>query len=174
MSLGLLAAWRRERERRRLAERFVERAGTERVDPSDVAWLELHGATATTARRELQLLQRAVTQLVAERDALDDRTAADVAHVLAARAIGAGSELSQAWPERWRAYSGAASLRGQPDAPAVRLARVFLLSCDVAPDLALPEATRRLQDFRTRANAALRETFGEVSLPEDVRPSALR
>jgi hypothetical protein len=131
------------------------------------------------ARRELRFALLALGLIVAERDALDDQTASDVSHqlqpLLAAEAK-RDPEVGRLWPERWRAYTAALALRGSPEAPAVRLARVLLEAVQVpAPTPAqLERVTAFVQENRSALNEALRAVFGAASLPEDVRPSALR
>jgi hypothetical protein len=147
-------------------------------DAATVATLEAAAGPAV-ARRELRFALLAIGLIVAERDALDDQTAADVSHQLqpelAAEARRDG-EVGRLWPERWRAYSAALALRGSPEAPAVRLARVLLEGANVTQPSAsqLEQMTRFVQDNRAALNEALRAVFGAASLPEDVRPSALK
>jgi hypothetical protein len=67
-------------------------------------------------------------------------------------------------------------VRGQVDAPATRLGRVLLEAAGVAnPGTdSLERATQFIGSHRARANEALRAAFGVASLPDDVRPSAMR
>ncbi len=176
--MGLFAEWRATRERRRLADQYLLRLLTP-SDAADLDWLAARSASRSAAERELTFVKRALGLIVAERDALDDRTASDVAHALEA-VVSAESrrsaETGRAWVERRREYTMALAVRGQSDAPAVRMARVLLDGAGVAPSVPedLVRATRIVQAERTRANEALRSVFGEASLPEDVRPSAIR
>lgn len=176
--MGFLAEWRATRERRRLAESYLRRVLTP-VDGGDVEWLATIAASRSTAERELVFAKRAIGLIVAERDALDDRTASDVVHALSpmveSEARGS-AEHGRLWLARRREYATALSTRGQTEAPAMRLARVLLAGAGLAdpgPD-ELMRATRLVQSERSRANDALRLVFGEASLPEDVRPSAMR
>jgi hypothetical protein len=177
--MSLLADWRLTRERRRRAALYLA-ALRHDVAPSDIAWL----ARLTTplsekvALRELLFARRAVALIVSERDALDDRTASDVAHELAAEIAAEGrhdSAAPSAWHERWRTYTGALAARGSTEAPAVRLARVMLQGAGVTnPGAAeLQQGTQYISVVRSAANEALRKAFGAASLPDDVRPSAL-
>lgn len=177
--MGLIAEWRAARERRRLAEAYLRRVLTP-TDPADLDWLAGLTGDRVVAQRELGFVKRAMGLIVAERDALDDRTAADVVHALAPKVneeARVSADLGRLWLERRRAFSQALAVRGQPEAPAVRLARVLLTGAGIASaatDDVLARATTIVQVERARANEALRAVFGEASLPEDVRPSALR
>lgn len=175
--MGLWTEWQAARERRRRVESYVGRMLRE-PDASTVAILEA-AAGAHVARRELRFALLAIGLIVAERDALDDQTAADVSHQLQPELTEAARrdpEVGRLWPERWRAYSAALARRGSPEAPAMRLARVLLEGAGVsAPsEEQLARITQFVQDNRNALNEALRAVFGAASLPEDVRPSALR
>ncbi len=142
-------------------------------------WLASLAPNAQVAERELVFAQRAIGLIVAERDALDDRTASDVAHQLAAvlaRETRTQPDLGRAWAERWRTYTATLAVRGDSESPAARLARVLLAGSAVTNPTTeqLVRATQFVLGVRTRANEALRAVFGVASLPEDVRPSALR
>jgi hypothetical protein len=176
--MGMLAEWKATRERRRRSASYLE-VLLHAPDPADVTWLAGLCGDAGVARRELVLARRAVGLIVAERDALDDRTASDVAHQLAAvvdREARKTPPMGRAWVERWRAYTVALAVRGEAEAPATRLARVLLAGAGVAEPAteSLAHATHLILATRTRANEALRDVFGVASLPEDVRPSAMR
>ncbi|MES2522351.1 MAG: hypothetical protein V4617_06625 [Gemmatimonadota bacterium] len=176
--MGMLNEWRASRERRRLSATYLD-ALLQSPSPSDVDWLAQLAGNAGTASRELMFARRAIGLIVAERDALDDRTASDVAHQLAevvARESREAPERGRKWAERWRAYTGALAVRGDSDAPAARLARVLLAGAGVEspPADAVARATQYVSSTRAQANEALRAVFGVASLPEDVRPSAMR
>lgn len=176
--MGLWSDWQAARDRRRRVDQYLARV-LHTPSAADIAWLEAGGAPHAVAARELDFARRAVGLIVSERDALDDLTAADVAHQLAP-AIAAEArrdpEAGRLWAERWRAYSATLAVRGSTDGPAVRLARVLLAGAgvDAPSDALLQRATRHVVDARTDLNEVLRATFGSVSLPEDVRPSAMR
>ena len=123
--------------------------------------------------------RRAIGLIVAERDALDDRTAADVAHQLApvvAAEARRDAEAGRLWTERWRSYTTALAVRGNPESPAARLARVLLSGAGLMEPTAddLQQITAFVHETRGNLNEHLRAAFGAASLPEDVRPSALR
>jgi hypothetical protein len=169
--------WRASRERKLRAERYL---GTVLRDPpeAELQWLQTLGVSNQRAVRELGFCRRAVGLIVAERDALDDRTAADVAHLLAPVMAGESRrdpEYGAAWPERWRAYAAALAVRGSAEAPAVRLARVMLAGLGMpepTPEV-LQHATRYVMETRSQCNESLRAAYGEATLPEDVKPSTL-
>jgi hypothetical protein len=176
--MGMLADWKATRDRRRRSASYLE-ALLHAPDPADVSWLSALCGQSDVARRELVFARRAVGLIVAERDALDDRTASDVAHQLAAvvdREARENAEMGRAWANRWRAYTAALAQRGEPESPAARLARVLLAGAGVAQPSteALVRATQFVLATRTLTNEALRAVFGVASLPEDVRPSAMR
>jgi hypothetical protein len=178
--MSFLSDWRVARDRRRRAAVYLS-AITQQVAPADVEWLSriAEGKNERLAARELQFARRAIGLIVAERDALDDRTASDVAHQLATVISSEGrrdSVAGRAWSERWRAYAGALAARGSPESPAARLARVMLAGSGVgAPTQEqLIRGTQYILAVRTSANEALRTAYGSASLPEDVRPSAVR
>jgi hypothetical protein len=176
--MGLLADWRAARDRDRRARAFLATL-LAAPDAADLAWLSGQcGGNDAVARRELAFARRAIGLIVAERDALDDRTASDVAHALA-RVVAAEARqdpaVGRAWASRWRAYTATLSVRGGGESPAARLARVMLQGAGVAAPGRdqLVRATQVVQATRDAANAALRTAYGEASLPEHVRPSLL-
>ena len=173
-----LAEWRAVRGRRRRADGYLH-AMLLPPESADVQWMESLAVRPDVARRELVFARRAIGLIVAERDALDDRTASDVAHQLAvviASEVRDVPDMGRAWSERWRAYTATLAVRGESEAPAARLARVLLAGVGVtSPNTQeLVRATQFVLATRTRANEALRAVFGVASLPDDVRPSALR
>jgi len=176
--MGLWAEWRAQRERSRRASTYLGQL-LRAPDPADVTWLGSIGVPTTLAMRELTFGKRALGLIVAERDALDDRTASDVAHQLApviSREAKGDTLLGREWGERWRAYTAALAVRGSVEAPATRLARVLLAGAGLgAPSSEqLLRATKFVLDTRSAANVALRDVFGVATLPDDIRPSALR
>ena len=176
--MSLIGEWRAARERRQRAEKYLSTLLAP-PDASDVEWLASLTGSRDRAVHELAFARRAVGLIVAERDALDDQTASDVAHALIA-VVDEEARRSPAaapdWAARWRAYSAALAVRGQVDSPAARLGRVLLEGAGVAnPSTdALERATQFVASHRARANEALRAAFGVASLPDDVRPSAMR
>ena len=176
--MGMWAEWRAKRQRSRRASAYLgQLLGT--PDLVDITWLGAAGVSEPLAVRELTFAKRAIGLIVAERDALDDRTASDVAHQLApviSREARVTVDLGREWGKRWRAYTAALAVRGNVESPAARLARVLLSGAGIAepsPEQLL-RATQCMNEMRGAANLALREVFGVASLPDDIRPSALR
>jgi hypothetical protein len=176
--MGLWADWQATRARRQRVEQYLNHLLRE-PETAEVDWLSTAAGDRALAVRELTFARRAIGVIVAERDALDDRTAADVAHQLAP-VVAAESRRDPAsaghWPERWRAYTAALAVRGNPELHAVRLARVLLAGAGLSAPNAevLQRTTQFIQQTRSSLNEHLRTAFGAASLPEDVRPSALR
>ena len=177
--MSILNEWRVARERRKRATVYLV-AITQHVAPADIEWLSKSAPSRDErlATRELQFARRAIGLIVAERDALDDRTASDVAHQLAGVISAEARQdavAGRAWSERWRAFASALAARGSNESPAARLARVMLAGAGVEQPTSeqLVRATQYILAVRTSANEALRTAYGSASLPEDVRPSAL-
>lgn len=185
MALPFTTAWKAERERLRRASQYIARVRHEPAG-TDVRWLADAAANGDEdhALWELRYARQALGLLVAQRDSLDDQTAADAAHALSdamARdervALDKRELLERQFNERLSAYRDAMHLRGGTALAAERLGRVLLaFSSDGARTAGSPlaYAIELLQRYATEANAALREIYGEVKLPEDVPPSVLR
>lgn len=176
--MGWWGHWRATRERRRRATYFAARCGD--APPVEwLAWLEEMCGDAGRARRELEFAMRAIGLIVAERDALDDRTVSEVARALAptlAREVATTPDRAALWSTRWRAYGDAMNRRGVVEPSAQRLGRVLLGGAGLSDpdDAQLRRAALAVGEIRERLNASLRRAFGEAHLPDDVRPSALR
>lgn len=176
--MSLIAEWRASRERKRRADRYLAALLTP-PSADEIGWLAGLSGSRPNAERELVFMRRAIGLIVAERDALDDRTASDVAHALSAITEAESrrsAEQGREWVSRWRSYSAAMALRGQPEAPATRLAKVMLEGATVLNPSAdaLDRAVQTVHSARGQANELLRDVFGVASLPDDVRPSALK
>ena len=170
--------WRASRERRRRAVYFAARC----TDPPPIEWLawaEELSPDVERARQELEFLTLAMGLIVAERDALDDRTVSEVARAMApvlAREAATDPVRATQWGQRWRSYGEAMARRGDREPAPQRCARVFLAGVGVVePDeRQLRRAAIAVSEIRDRLNAALRRAFGEARLPADVKPSAVR
>ena len=178
----LFGHWRRARELQRKAGAYV--AGLLREPAADdVTWL---AAAATRgdedhARWELRYARRAVGLLVAQRDALDDRTGS-----LVAQALSTAFEQDQhidrdrfslverQFNARLSAYRDALGARGT-DA-STRLGQT-LLAFSGGSFRDVDDKVRRAADvvatFEREANDALRSVFGSAALPEHIPPSAV-
>ena len=181
----MLERWKAERLLQRRAAAYV---GTLREEPSeaDVTWLatQVTGGDLDRARWELRYARRALGLLVAERDALDDRTASAVARELTAslerdRNI-AADKLAVAEKQlnaRLRAYGAALASRDVPEPTGARLGRALLAvagRADITGPGAIARAGEILTAFISEANEALRREFGAASLPEHLPPSAVQ
>lgn len=176
--MRVLAAMQERRRRQGLSERYVA-ALLRPAAPEDVAWLtQIGGGSDERSQRELAFAQRAIGLIVAERDALDDQTAADVSHTLDAVVAREARErrgMVEEWTAHWREYADALAARGRSEAPLGRIARVLLRRVGVAnPDAEmLARGVQIVTAFRHAANDVLRTVYGSASLPEDRPPSAL-
>lgn len=134
------------------------------------------------ARWELRYLRRSIGILVAQRDALDDRTPSEVLRSLLHRMQKDPNvdpslrELAERqFNARLGAYRDAFGSRGH-GTPALRLAQNMLAFAGGpirADDPVVQRGAEIVADTLAIAGDALRATFGVVELPEDVSPSSL-
>jgi hypothetical protein len=127
------------------------------------------------AQWELRYLRRALGVLVAQRDALDDRTPSEVLRALLHRmqkdqnVDGAERQFNA----RLSAYRDAFTSRGH-GTPAIRVAQ-NLLAFSGGPIRADDPVVQRgavlVSEYLAASNAALQSSFGKAQLPEDVQPS---
>lgn len=185
MALPFLSGWRASRERGRRARLMVEALRREPGE-DDVAWLADAAANGDLdhARWELRYARAALGLLVAQRDALDDRTAAELSRGFL-ESLGADPRIAldrrdlaeQQFNERLLAYREAMTLRGGSLQAADRVGRCLLaFASDGARTAGAPlsYAIELLQRYADEAAEQLRQTYGEASLPDDVKPSVLR
>jgi hypothetical protein len=181
--MSLWRQWRDERALRRRAAAYVRELERE-PDEADVRWLADHATAGDTdhARWELRYARRALGLIVAERDALNDRTASAVArelqeslardrHVAAGKLEVARQQLNL----RLRTYGDALLQRGVGTS-GERLGRALVGFSGAAPGShgLVSRSGELLGAYVADANEALRRQFGEAQLPEDVPPSAVR
>jgi hypothetical protein len=178
---SILAGWRSSRVPRARASAFVE---TLQQEPAraDVEWLaaEGTGGDADHARWELRYARRALGLLVAQRDALDDRTGSSVAHALGealardpAVAPGKLRVVERHLNARLAAYRDALSNR-EGAGSGWHLGRALLRFAgrrEGAPAEVVARASEIMAGYLAEANEALREHFGSASLPEERPPS---
>jgi len=185
MPLPFTMAWRSERERQRRAATVVTVLRRE-PEPADVTWLaEAAGdGDEDHARWELRYARAAMGLLVAQRDALDDRTAAEIAAAFSA-AMQSDTRIAEdrrdlaerQFNERLLGYREALAVRGGPISPADAAGRCLLAFASdgvrtAGPPLAY--AIELLERFADEAGESLRAAYGAARLPEDVPPSVLR
>jgi hypothetical protein len=181
--MTLFTRWRAEREFQRRAERFVERLLAEPSD-DDVRWLAqaaTHGDT-DHARWELRYAKRSLGLITAERDALDDRTGSVVARALAdatSRDPQVATEMHEIaerqFNARLSAYRDALTARAG-SATGARLGQTLFAFAGGSfrqVDEHIVRGGELLGEYLAEANGNLRDTFGKVSLPDNVPPSAL-
>jgi len=175
--------WRASRARETRTAAYVDAILAEPTD-EEVAWLAANGTSgdADHARWELRYARRALGLLTAQRDALDDRTASDVAHALE-RAMAAEPAVapemrrvaSRQLNARLRAYGEAIQRRAAPGTT-WHLGSALLGFAGrqgAAGDAVIGGAGEIAARYLEETNAALRECFGTAALPDDVAPSAM-
>jgi hypothetical protein len=176
--------FRRFRDNRTLLRRSAAFAATlmQEPSPADIEWLA-HDATrgdVDHATWELRYLRRALGILIAQRDALDDRTPSESLRALVHRmqkdrnVDGGLVELAERqFNARLSAYRDAFTSKGQ-GSPSMRVAQ-NLLAFSGGPirtdDPAVRQGTEIVRSYLLEANAALRKSFGDANLPENVAPS---
>lgn len=167
-------------QRRRSVVAYVTRASTE-PDESDVEWLAgvIGDGDIDRARWELRYARRALAALVAERDALDDRTGSEVAKEMRQalqmdRSVAAGMvalaerQLSQ----RLGYFRTAFSDRSTTEPIEMRLARVFLDRLGIRDvTINADRAASIVKRYLEASQDSLRSAFGVAAVPEDLPPS---
>ncbi|MDF1502970.1 hypothetical protein [Roseisolibacter sp. H3M3-2] len=171
------------RDGRQRATAFVRAVWADPAE-EDVQWLATTatGGDVDHARWELRYARRALGLLAAQRDALDDRTGSLEARATTeamaadpAVAVSAAALAERQFNDRLAAYRDALQQRSS-ESPGTRLGRVLLVfagSVRAARGAGLQPAGELLGRYLDEANAALRQAFGEASLPEDRAPSTL-
>ena len=149
---------------------------------ADVDWLAADATRGDRdhARWELRYLRRALGILVAQRDALDDRTPSEALRALLHRmqkdhnVDGELLELAERqFNARLSAYRDAFTSRGH-GAAATRVAQNMLAFSGGpirADDPVVKRGTEVVNEYLAACNAALQKSFGKAQLPEDVQPS---
>lgn len=167
-------------QHRRAVQAYVADASSE-PDEADVEWLAsiVGDGDMDRARWEFRYARRAFALLVAERDALDDRTGSLVAREMRQalqldRSVAAGMVgLAERQLNQRLAYFRAAfSERSSSEPTDVRLARVFLERLGVRDVLSnVPRASAIARRYIEASQDALRAAFGVAVVPEDQPPS---
>ena len=152
-------------------------------EPNDVTWLAAACAgDADRAAWELRYARRALGLIVAQRDALDDRTGSLVARELA-HALQSDRNIAPAmlkvserqFNERLTAYRDVLTMRAASEGTGARLGRALLsvAGASGASDDLCGRAGEILVGYLAQSNESLRHAFGAPALPEDVPPSAV-
>jgi len=180
--MTLFQRWRAERQLQRKADQYASALLDEPAD-EDVAWLASSATRGDSdhARWELRYARRALGLLVAQRDALDDRTGSFVA-----RAITDAFERDENIDRDRRELAERqfnARLSAYRDALGARLADSSgrlgqtLLAFSGGSFREIDANVRRAGDilsaYEKDANESLRAIFGTAALPEHIPPSAL-
>ena len=174
------------RDDRALVRRSAAYAEFLMEEPSaaQVEWLAESATRGDTdhARWELRYLRRSLGILVAQRDALDDRTPSQALRALAKRmekdphVDGDLRELAdRQFNARLSAYRDAFTSRGM-HTPAMRVAQNLLAFAGGpirSDDPIVRHGATVVGEYLSLANEALRRSFGLAELPEDVAPSAM-
>ena len=172
-------AWRERRALRSGAEAYARAAWAEPED-ADVRWLAGHatGGDEDHARWELRYCRRALALLAAERDALDDRTGAEVSHAMLARLHGDRSVDPERLPIAERQFNARLgryreALRERGPRLPERFAAALLTAASggTVPGPADPRLLAVVEGYWAQAQHQLQECFGTARLPEHVRPS---
>jgi hypothetical protein len=179
--MRLFRSFRDDRALHRGSASYVAALMTEPA-AADVEWLSRDATRgdADHAVWELRYLRRALGILVAQRDALDDRTPSEVLRALSSRierdpnVDGELRELAERqFNARLSAYRDAFTSRGH-GTPATRVAQNLLAFSGGpirADDPAVVRGTALVTDYLAAAGESLRASFGTPELPDDVPPS---
>jgi hypothetical protein len=180
----LFGRWREDRDLQRKADSYVASLMREPED-ADVEWLAKSATKgdADHARWELRYARRALGLIVAQRDALDDKTGSAVARTLADamardRSVDASTiEIAERqFNARISAYRDGLDSRASGTPVATRLGQTLFAFSGGAFRDAKDDVARGgglLNSYAAEANEALRAAFGTAQLPENVPPSAL-
>jgi hypothetical protein len=181
---GLVSSWLVLWRLRKAVGRYVAWLWEE-PSPQDVQWVAgaATNGDADRAAWELRYAKRALGLLVAERDALDDRTPSLVAQEITIRtkldrnvAPGMVALAERQFDERLKVYRDAVLEVPASQLDAEALGRAFATTA--APGVSLPaDVVARLGTtllgYLLGANEMLRSVVGAAALPEDLPPSAL-
>ena len=176
--------WREDRELQRKADAYVAALMREPTE-SDVEWLSKSATKGDIdhARWELRYARRALGLIVAQRDALDDKTGSAVARTLADamardRSVDASTiEIAERqFNARISAYRDSLDAKSSSIPVSTRLGQTLFAFSGGAFRDAKADVARGgelLSSFAAEANEALRAAFGTAQLPENVPPSAI-
>ena len=179
--MRLFRSFRDDRALQRGASAYVAALMAEPA-PEEVQWLAARGTRGDVdhATWELRYLRRALGILVAQRDALDDRTPSEVLRGLSQRmdrdpnVDGELRELAERqFNARLSAYRDAFTSRGH-GTPPVRVAQNLLAFAGGpirADDPVVVRGAELVTEYLAAASETLRSAFGTAELPEDVPPS---
>ena len=165
--------------RGRSVQTYIQAASAE-PDEKDVQWLaSISGGDSDRALWELRYARRALALLIAERDALDDKTGSLVAremrqalHMDRSVAAGMVAVAERQLNQRLTSFRTALSDRSAGETPDTRVARVLMDRAGVRDvTLNLTQAAGIVRRYLDESQESLRRAFGIASIPEDVPPS---
>lgn len=182
--MPIFGRWREDRDLQRKAAAYVASLMRE-PDTGDADWLAGSATKGDTdhARWELRYARRALGLIVAQRDALDDKTGSAVARELSA-AIARDQNVDATtldiaegqFNARISAYRDGLDSRASGIPVATRLGQTLFAFAggafrDAQADVARGGAL--LVAYASEANDALRRAFGVAQLPEHIPPSEI-
>ena len=180
----IFGRWREDRELQRKADAYVAALMREPAD-DDVNWLASSATKGDVdhARWELRYARRALGLIIAQRDALDDKTGSAVARILADaiardRSVDASTiEIAERqFNARISAYRDSLDAKSSTISVATRLGQTLFAFSGGAFRDAKADVARGgelLSSYAAEANEALRSAFGTAQLPENIPPSAI-
>jgi hypothetical protein len=180
----MFSRWRQDRELERRTATYVASLMRE-PDDADVQWLANSATKGDVdhARWELRYARRALGLIVAQRDALDDKTGSAVARALADamardRSVDATTiELAERqFNARISAYRDGLDSKGSGTPVATRLGQTLFAFAGGAFRDAKEDVARGgnlLAAYAAESNESLRAAFGTAQLPENIPPSAM-
>jgi hypothetical protein len=176
--------WREDRELQRKSDAYVSVLMREPAE-ADVEWLSRSATKGDVdhARWELRYARRALGLIVAQRDALDDKTGSAVARTLADaiardRSVDASTiEIAERqFNARISAYRDSLDAKSSTTPVVTRLGQTLFAFAGGAFRDAKADVARGgelLSTYAAEANEALRAAFGTAQLPENLPPSAV-
>lgn len=176
--------WREDRELQRKSDAYVAVLMREPTE-EDVNWLASSATKGDVdhARWELRYARRALGLIVAQRDALDDKTGSAVGRTLADamardRSVDASTiEIAERqFNARISAYRDSLDAKSSTIPVTTRLGQTLFAFSGGAFRDAKADVARGgelLSRYAAEANEALRAAFGTAQLPEHLPPSAV-
>jgi hypothetical protein len=180
----IFGRWREDRELQRKSDAYVSTLMREPAE-TDVDWLAKSATKgdADHARWELRYARRALGLIIAQRDALDDKTGSAVARTLADamardRSVDASTiEIAERqFNARISAYRDSLDAKSSTIPVTTRLGQTLFAFSGGAFRDAKADVARGgelLSTYAAESNEALRAAFGTAQLPENLPPSAI-
>jgi hypothetical protein len=182
--MPIFGRWREDRDLQRKAVTYVASLMREPGE-ADIEWLARVATKGDIdhARWELRYARRAMGLIIAQRDALDDKTGSAVGRELTDAIARDGNvdattvEIAERqFNARISAYRDGLDSRASGVPIETRLGQTLFAFSGGAFRDAAPDVVRGgelLTGYAAEANQALRQAFGTAKLPEDIPPSKL-